>query len=70
VHLAGVDLVEQMIRVGAGHKLGMTQADIKMNGWALESRVYAEDPTTMLPSIGNLDRYIESKVLYPRARVP
>lgn len=41
----------------------MTQAQVKMNGWALESRVYAEDPTKMLPSIGNLERYIEPKDL-------
>ena len=52
-----------MIRVAVGHPLGMKQSGIKMNGWALESRVYAEDPTKMLPSIGNLDRYIEPKDL-------
>lgn len=52
-----------MIRVAAGHPLNMTQAQVKMNGWALESRVYAEDPTKMLPSIGNLERYIEPKDL-------
>ncbi len=42
--ITGVDLVEQMIRVAAGHKLGVTQKDIGIKGWALESRVYAEDP--------------------------
>ncbi len=56
--ITGVDLVEQMIRVAAGEKLPFKQADIKMNGWAIESRVYAEDPYRgFLPSIGRLVRY-------------
>src|SRR6478672_8894980 len=42
--ITGIDLVEQMIRVAAGEKLAMTQADIGINGWAVETRVYAEDP--------------------------
>ena len=42
--ITGIDLVEQMIRVAAGEKLGMTQDDIKIDGWAIENRVYAEDP--------------------------
>ncbi|WPE20182.1 Acetyl-/propionyl-coenzyme A carboxylase alpha chain [Shinella zoogloeoides] len=53
-----IDLVEQMIRVAAGEKLALTQADIKLNGWAVESRLYAEDPyRNFLPSIGRLTRY-------------
>ncbi|MCS0494405.1 acetyl/propionyl/methylcrotonyl-CoA carboxylase subunit alpha [Ancylobacter sp. MQZ15Z-1] len=56
--VTGIDLVEQMIRVAAGEKLAMTQADVKLNGWAVESRVYAEDPyRNFLPSIGRLSRY-------------
>jgi len=57
--ITGLDLVEQMIRVAAGQKLGFKQGDVKINGWALESRVYAEDPARYLPSIGRLNRYIE-----------
>ncbi|SDI51027.1 acetyl-CoA carboxylase biotin carboxylase subunit [Lutimaribacter saemankumensis] len=56
--ITGVDLVEQMIRVAAGEKLSITQDDVKLNGWALESRLYAEDPyRNFLPSIGRLTRY-------------
>jgi len=56
--VTGIDLVEQMIRVAAGEKLKLTQADVKLNGWAVESRVYAEDPyRNFLPSIGRLTRY-------------
>ncbi len=56
--ITGVDLVEQMIHVAAGEKLSMTQADIKIDGWAIENRVYAEDPYRgFLPSIGRLSRY-------------
>ena len=56
--ITGVDLVEEMIRVAAGEKLRMTQAQVKLNGWAVESRVYAEDPTRgFLPSTGWLVRY-------------
>ena len=56
--ITGVDLVEEMIRVAAGEKLRMKQADVKLNGWAVESRVYAEDPTRgFLPSTGRLVRY-------------
>lgn len=51
-----------MIRVAANQKLGFSQNDIKINGWALESRVYAEDPERYLPSIGRLNRYIEPKL--------
>ena len=56
--ITGIDLVEEMIRVAAGEKLRLTQADVKLNGWAVESRVYAEDPTrNFLPSTGRLVTY-------------
>ncbi len=56
--ITGVDLVEQMIRVAAGEKLPFAQKDLKINGWAMESRLYAEDPyRNFLPSIGRLVRY-------------
>lgn len=52
--ITGVDLVQQMIRVAKGYKLNIEQRDVKINGWAIESRVYAEDPYKNfgLPSIG------------------
>ena len=57
--ITGVDLVEQMIRVAAGEELSLKQKDIKLNGWAIESRIYAEDPfREFLPSIGRLVRYM------------
>ena len=56
--ITGVDLVEQMIRVAAGEALPFAQKDLKINGWAMESRLYAEDPYRgFLPSIGRLTRY-------------
>ncbi|TWI32852.1 acetyl-CoA carboxylase biotin carboxylase subunit [Paracoccus sulfuroxidans] len=56
--ITGVDLVEQMIRVADGEKLPFQQSDLKINGWAMESRLYAEDPyRNFLPSIGRLTRY-------------
>jgi propionyl-CoA carboxylase alpha chain len=56
--ITGVDLVEEMIRIAAGERLRLTQAQVKLNGWAVESRVYAEDPTRgFLPSTGRLVRY-------------
>ncbi len=56
--ITGVDLVELMIRVAYGEKLPFAQADIGINGWAIENRVYAEDPYRgFLPSIGRLVRY-------------
>ncbi|BBC72201.1 acetyl/propionyl-CoA carboxylase subuit alpha [Altererythrobacter sp. B11] len=56
--ITGVDLVEEMIRVAAGEPLPFAQLDIAMHGWAIESRVYAEDPYRgFLPSIGRLVRY-------------
>jgi propionyl-CoA carboxylase alpha chain len=56
--ITGIDLVEQMIRVASGEKLSFGQDDIRLNGWAIESRLYAEDPyRNFLPSIGRLSRY-------------
>ena len=56
--VTGIDLVEQMIRVAAGEPLRLRQSDVKLNGWAVESRVYAEDPyRNFAPSIGRLVRY-------------
>ena len=56
--ITGLDLVEQMIRVAAGETLAFTQEDVRLNGWAIENRVYAEDPYRgFLPSIGRLVRY-------------
>ncbi len=56
--ITGVDLVEQMIRVANGEALPFAQSDLKINGWAMESRLYAEDPyRNFLPSIGRLTRY-------------
>ncbi|KAI9505365.1 hypothetical protein GGI25_005515 [Coemansia spiralis] len=57
--ITGLDLVEQMIRSAAGLPLAMAQSDIGINGWAIESRVYAEDPEKYLPSIGTLSKYTE-----------
>jgi propionyl-CoA carboxylase alpha chain len=56
--ITGIDLVEEMIRVAYGEKLRYQQSDIKLKGWAVESRIYAEDPTrNFLPSIGRLTLY-------------
>lgn len=56
--ITGLDLVEQMIRVAAGEKLAFGQDDVKLDGWAIESRVYAEDPYRgFLPSTGRLTTY-------------
>ena len=56
--ITGVDLVEWMIRVAAGEELPFKQDDIKIDGWSIETRVYAEDPyRNFLPSIGRLVRY-------------
>jgi propionyl-CoA carboxylase alpha chain len=64
--ITGIDLVEQMIRVAAGEKLALKQKDVRLTGWAVESRVYAEDPfRNFLPSIGRLVKYrppLESSV--------
>ena len=56
--ITGIDLVEQMILVATGKPLSITQKDIKLTGWAIETRLYAEDPyRNFLPSIGRLTRY-------------
>ena len=56
--VTGIDLVEQMMRVAAGEKLKIAQKDVKLNGWAVEARVYAEDPyRNFMPSTGRLVRY-------------
>jgi len=56
--ITGVDLVEQMIKSANGDKLTIKQKDVELNGWAIESRIYAEDPyRNFLPSIGRLKRY-------------
>jgi propionyl-CoA carboxylase alpha chain len=56
--VTGLDLVDEMIRIAAGEKLRFGQDDVKLNGWAIESRLYAEDPyRNFLPSIGRLTRY-------------
>ena len=56
--ITGLDLVEQMIRVAAGEPLGFTQADVGIDGWAIEGRLYAEDPYRgFLPSTGRLTTY-------------
>uniref|UniRef100_A0A7S3JIY0 Propionyl-CoA carboxylase n=1 Tax=Euplotes harpa TaxID=151035 RepID=A0A7S3JIY0_9SPIT len=58
--ITGIDLVEEMIKIAAGHKLEFTQDDVKINGHAIEYRVYAEDPSRkFLPSIGFLRNYHE-----------
>lgn len=56
--VTGIDIVEQMIRVAAGETLALKQRDVKMSGWAVETRIYAEDPhRNFLPSTGRLVRY-------------
>jgi propionyl-CoA carboxylase alpha chain len=58
--ITGVDLIELMIRVAAGEALPLAQEDIKREGWAIEARIYAENPTRdFVPSIGRLKRYVE-----------
>ena len=63
--VTGLDLVEQMIRVAAGEKLAFTQDEVKLDGWAVETRVYAEDPyRSFLPSTGRLVRYWPPKQIH------
>ena len=58
--ITGVDIVEQMVRIANGERLPFTQADVQLNGWAMESRIYAEDPSRgFLPSIGRITEYNE-----------
>ena len=61
--VTGIDLVEQMIRCADNKKLKITQKDIKLKGWSVESRIYAEDPIKdFLPSIGRVTHYIEPEI--------
>jgi propionyl-CoA carboxylase alpha chain len=58
--VTGLDLVEEMLRVAAGEKLRITQDDVKLTGWAVEARIYAEDPLrNFLPSVGRVELYRE-----------
>ena len=58
--ITGLDIVELMIKIALGEKLPFKQSDIKLNGWAIESRIYAEDPSRgFLPSSGRINLYIE-----------
>ena len=67
--ITGLDLVEQMIRVAAGEKLGFAQADVKREGWAMECRINAEDPfRNFLPSTGRLVRLRRPRRTCSRAR--
>lgn len=62
-YITGLDLVELMIRIADGEKLPFEQKDIKLNGWAIESRIYAEDPTRgFLPSSGRISEYREPEI--------
>ncbi len=57
--ITGLDLVEWQLRVASGEPLPLAQADIRLNGWAMEARLYAENPATgFLPSTGPLDRFV------------
>jgi propionyl-CoA carboxylase alpha chain len=68
--ITGLDLVEQMIRVAAGEKLAFRQSDVKLNGWAMETRICAEDPFRgFLPSIGRLVRYLPPEEVERAVRV-
>ena len=68
--ITGLDLVEQMIRVAYGEKLAFKQSEIKLNGWAIECRINAEDPfRNFLPSIGRLVRYIPPREIPGHVRV-
>lgn len=68
--ITGVDIVQEMIRVAKGHPLSIKQSDVKIHGWAIESRVYAEDPYKNfgLPSIGRLSSYVEPIKTVPNVR--
>ena len=56
--VCGLDLVEWMIRIAAGEKLTFSQAEVRLDGWAIEARIYAEDPVRdFLPAVGRLVRY-------------
>ena len=56
--ITGIDIVQEMIKIAAGDRMELRQDDVAINGWAIESRIYAEDPgREFLPSIGRLVRY-------------
>ncbi len=58
--VTGIDLVEQMLNIADGARLPFAQADVALNGWAIEARIYAEDPLrNFLPSVGRVSTYIE-----------
>ena len=60
--ITGIDLVEQMIKIADGKELKIRQEDVKINGWSMEARIYAEDPIRkFLPSVGRVKKYIEPK---------
>ncbi len=68
--ITGLDLVEQMIRVAYGEKLSFKQSDVKLNGWAIECRINAEDPLrNFLPSIGRLVKYVPPQEIPGHVRV-
>jgi propionyl-CoA carboxylase alpha chain len=68
--VTGLDLVEQMIRVANGERLGFTQEDVRLDGWAIETRIYAEDPYRgFLPSTGRLVRYTPPPPIADAGRV-
>jgi len=68
--ITGLDLVEQMIRVAAGERLAFRQEDVKLNGWALECRINAEDPfRNFLPSVGRLVKYRPPEEIEGQVRV-
>jgi propionyl-CoA carboxylase alpha chain len=68
--ITGLDLVEWMIKIAAGEKLTLTQDDIKLNGWSMECRIYAEDPYRgFLPSTGRLTRFIPPAEVEGQVRV-
>lgn len=62
-YITGLDLVEEQIKIANGEKLSITQDDVKLNGWAVESRIYAEDPSRgFLPSTGRITEYQEPEL--------
>ncbi|MBK1666252.1 acetyl/propionyl-CoA carboxylase subunit alpha [Rhodospirillum rubrum] len=68
--ITGLDLVEWMIRIAAGEKLTLRQEDIGIDGWAMECRIYAEDPyRNFLPSIGRLVQYAPPEEIEGQVRV-
>jgi propionyl-CoA carboxylase alpha chain len=58
-YVTGMDLVKEMIEIAKGSPLSFQQSDIQVKGWSIESRIYAEDSTRFLPSVGTLTKYQE-----------